>query len=300
MSHFSVSRDLQSVSEVKLNMSLNPEELGKIKVKKGQIIDITFENRDFQVIVIDPNGLGKGQPSVGFGYSMMSRHAGIPQQTLTFWGHRENGDLFLKLPSGNCFRVTEIIGQDNNTYTVVEASDWFDLVFDILEKPGKVSKSVKANLLSFIKWFAIKGFYASAYATLKGVYTAKDDRVLSSWLQTRISGIPIRNQYTDFLQSKGCSERGEYAYWTDYVYQGIFGRQAWEMKQFWKLIEGRRNIGRNYIREKGLEAVAHCERMVTQLYIHSLEQAHDEAVDHTKRKFFDGKQAPFEPGDLVD
>ncbi len=33
------------------------------------------------VIVIDPNGLGTDQPSVGFGFRMVERYAGIPNTT---------------------------------------------------------------------------------------------------------------------------------------------------------------------------------------------------------------------------
>lgn len=263
-------------------------DLPKIPVKKGQIIKIFYKTRDFDAIVIDPDGLGKGQPSVGFGFMMMERYAGVPQSTLSTWGHRESEERFLKLPSGNAFRVIEIKGSDGNDYAVVEASDWFDLAFDILENPGRVSKAVKSKLFQFVKWFAIEGFYAEAYTSLKGVYTAKDSRVLSVWLQSRMSGIGVRNAYTDFLQSQGC-QSDDYAYWTDYAYQGLFGRRAREMRQFWKLMEGDKTIGRNYIPEsKGLEAVAYCEKQVIELFVDNLEQAHNDAISFTLRKFFSG------------
>jgi hypothetical protein len=32
---------------------------------KGTLVDLTFGAENFEAIVIDPNGLGKNQPSVG-------------------------------------------------------------------------------------------------------------------------------------------------------------------------------------------------------------------------------------------
>ncbi len=114
------------------------------KVKRGQKIIVTYENRDFEVIVIDPDGLGKNQPSVGLGFNMIEKHAGLPQQTSTNWlvkGDPNNDSEFLQLPSGNTYRVTQIIGVDKNEYSVVEISDWVALAADVLKKPGKVRKS---------------------------------------------------------------------------------------------------------------------------------------------------------------
>ena len=51
-------------------------------VKKGQLIKIAYEGREFEAIVIDPVGLGKEQPSVGFGFRMIEKNAGIPASTL--------------------------------------------------------------------------------------------------------------------------------------------------------------------------------------------------------------------------
>lgn len=270
--------------------------------KKGQLVVIEFEGREFKVIVVDPNGMGKNQPSVGFGFRLMEKHAGIKEQTLSDWstqesifeGDRNNEKQVLKLPSGNTYSVTEIVGEDNNIYTVVEATDWFDLAFDILKKPGKVRKSTKEKLLDFVRWFAIKGFYAEVYVSLKGSYTEKDSRTLSKWLLSRLSGIVRRKEYTDYLQTQGCEGR-EYGYWTDYVYMGLFGKTASQMRNSWKLIEGNKRIGRNYIPEaEGLDAVAYCEEMTVKLHLKNLDQAHDDAIRYTLGKYFKGNQPIFE------
>lgn len=34
--------------------------------KAGSLITVTFEEREFQAIVIDPNGLGQGEPSIAY------------------------------------------------------------------------------------------------------------------------------------------------------------------------------------------------------------------------------------------
>jgi hypothetical protein len=266
----------------------------KKPVERGQLIKLTFEGREFEVIVIDPNGLGKGLPSVGFGFRMMHNHGGLPEPTLSNWLTKESGFegdsnkkvLSLEPPSGNRFRVIQILGLDKNEYYVVEASDWVALAIDVLKKPGKVQKATKDKLLDFLGWFAVKGFYADAYTVLKGVYTAKDSRVLSAWMEARLMGKPKRNKYTDFLQEQGIQGQ-DYAYWTDYVYLGLFNMPAWQMKRVWEVKEGDYSIARNHILEvKGLEAVAYCEDMVERLFVKDLKQAHDDAINYTRQKFF--------------
>lgn len=258
-----------------------------MSIRKGQLIKLNFEGREFEIIVIDPDGLGKDQPSVGFGFRMMDRHAGLPEPTLSQWLESDSntGDLELKPPSGNAFRVIQITGEDKNEYFVVEASDWVALAIDVLKKPGKVRKPTQNKILDFLAWFAVKGFYADAYTVLKGVYTAKDSRTLSAWMEMRLFGVRKRNKYTDFLQLQGC-QNYDYAYWTDYVYLGLFGMQKWQMVKVWDLVEGNKDIGRNYISEvEGLEAVAYCENQVVELFHADLQQAHDDAISFAKRKF---------------
>jgi hypothetical protein len=105
-------------------------------------------------------------------------------------------------------------------------------------------------------------------------------------MQARLAGISRRNRYTRFLQEQGCEEWYEYANWTDYVYQALFGMKKKQMVEVWELVEGDKNIGRNYIPEiEGLEAVAYCENQVVELFHADLRQAHDDAIAFAKRKF---------------
>lgn len=257
-------------------------------IKRGQLIKLNFEGREFEVIVIDPNGLGKNQPSIGFGFGMMERYGGLPISTSDNWleGLPNTSDECLKLPSGNTYRVSRILGLDNNLYVVVEVSDWVAIAVDVNKKPGKVRKPTKDKLLDFLGWFAVKGFYADAYAALKGAYTEADSRAVSAWMQARLAGITRRNRYTKFLQEQGCEEWYEYANWTDYVYLGLFGMKKKQMVEAWELVEGNKNIGRNYIPEvEGLEAVAYCETQVVELFYVNLQQAHDDAISYARRKF---------------
>jgi hypothetical protein len=257
-------------------------------VKSGDRITLSFEGRDFDVIVIDPNGLGEGQPSVGFGYQMMDKYAGIPASTLSTWAFENDDVTYLKLPSGKTLRVFDIPGEDRNNYKVIEASDWADLCFDILENPGRTSKSLKSKIIAFLKWFTVKGFYAEAYVALKGVYTEKDSRATTRWLEARQLGKIARKLYTDLLQAQGCQDY-DYANWTDYVYIGLFGANAKEMKEIWELVDGTATIARNYIpKAEGLDAVRYCEDMVVRVFIDDLEEAHEMAVNLTKRKFLGG------------
>lgn len=257
------------------------------KIEKGQIIKLFFENREFEAIVLDPNGLGENQPSIGFGFGMMERYGGLPDSTANRWleGLPKNEEERLKTPSGNTYRVSRIIGNDNNEYVVLEVANWVALSADVIKK-SKIKKATKDKLVDFLSWFAVKGFYADAYAQLKGDYTKADSRSVSAWMMARLGGISRRNNYTKFLQKQGCDEWYEYANWTNYVYRGLFGMDKRQMTEKWELVEGSKSIGRNYIPEsKGLDAVAYCEKQVIELFHDDLTQAHDDALKYAKKKF---------------
>jgi hypothetical protein len=259
-----------------------------VTIKTGQLVNLQYESREFQVIVIDPNGLGEGQPSVGFGFRMMERNAGIPQPTLSGWVIEKDGEKLLKIPSDKTFRVIDIFGLDGNLYSVVEASDWFALAVDLLVNPGRTGKGLRTKLGDFIGWFAVKGFYAESFVALKGVYTEKDSRATTQWLESRQLGKIARKFYTDLLQSEGCKDY-DYANWTNYVYQGLFGMTAKEMIEIWELMDGNSDIARNYIpKAEGLDAVRYCEDMVVRMFVNDLDEAHDAAINLTKRKFLGG------------
>jgi hypothetical protein len=184
--------------------------------------------------------------------------------------------------------VIDILATDGNTYSVVEASDWFALAVDLLVTPGRTAKGLRAKLGDFIGWFAVKGFYAESYVALKGVYTARDSRATTQWLEARQLGKFARKLYTDLLQSEGC-QAFDYANWTNYIYKGLFGMPAKEMKEVWELMDGNSKVARNYIpKAEGLDAVRYCEDMVVRMHIDDLEEAHESAVNLTRRKFLGG------------
>ena len=83
--------------------------------------------------------------------------------------------------------MTQIKGTDGNDYKVIEVADWFDLSMDILLNPGKIRKPARENISAFLRWFAIKGFYAEANVAIKGVYTGKSSRATTRWLIQRQS-----------------------------------------------------------------------------------------------------------------
>lgn len=257
-------------------------------IERGQRITLSYEGREFDVIVIDPDGLGKDQPSVGFGFRMAERYVGIPNDTLSRWVLESELEKLMELPSGRTFRVLDIPGNDGNTYSVVEASEWFAVAIDVLINPGRTGKGIRAKLGDFLQWFGVKGFYAEAYVALKGTYTDRDSRATTVWLESRQLGIPVRKLYTDLLQSEGC-QPWDYANWTNFVYQGLFAMPANEMRQVWQLMEGNSKIARNYIpKAEGLDAVRYCEDMVVRMFVDDLQEAHEAAIKLTRRKFLGG------------
>ena len=61
------------------------------------------------------------------------------------------------------------------------------------------------------------------------------------------------------------------------------------MKEVWALMDGNEAIARNHIPEaQGLEAVRYCEDMVVRLFVDDLEQAHNDAINYSRRKFIGG------------
>lgn len=251
----------------------------------GQLIPLRFKDRDLTAIVIDPNGLGEGKPTIGMGFRGMDRHTSVPAQTFVDRVSEIEGVRYIELPSGSRFRVSEILGEDGNTYQVIEASDWVALASDWAKEPGKLRKPARDGLIDFLAWFAAEGIYAQAYTFLKRTYTRQDDEALRQWLLSREIGKSYRKDWS--WEVKGKDPQGRYGYWTNYVYQGLFNMTAAEMKEFWEApVSGSPKIARNYIPQAiGLEAVGYCEKMVAQVDFDDLYEAHEEAIRLTKLKY---------------
>lgn len=264
-------------------------------LETGQIIPIKFKEREFRAIVIDPDGLGFNRPTIGLGYRAMSRHTDVPLTTLVKRvidltddesDASETGKV-LKLPSDKLFRVSEIKGNDNNVYQVIEASDWVELARDWAKKPGKLGAKAKNGLIDFLAWFAVEGLYAEAYTFLKQTYTREDNERIQQWLVARQAGKPARKDWAYAISEQGGSNPYKYGKWTNYVYRGLFGMDAAEIKKIWEApVSGSRHVARNYIPETvGLEMVEYCEKLVAIFELDDLEEAHDDAIRMTQKKF---------------
>ena len=60
-----------------------PPDNSPVPPRAGDRIIVTYADREFEVIIINPNGLGKGQPSFGFGFRMAEKYIGIDNTTLS-------------------------------------------------------------------------------------------------------------------------------------------------------------------------------------------------------------------------
>lgn len=264
-------------------------------LETGQLIPLSFLGRDFTVVVIDPDGLGPGRPTVGIGLRGMSRHTNMPVSTLVrriIEVSSEDDDSltpgkFLKLPSGKLFKVIPIDANDGNTYQVIEAADWVELSKEWAKKPGRLGAETKNGLIDFLAWFAAEGFYAAAYTLLKRTYTYEDSQTIQQWLVAREAGKPARKDWAWAVSEQGGNSPFKYGKWTNYVYRGLFGMSAAEMKKTWEApMSGSKHVARNYIPESvGLEMVRFCEKMVAAMELDDLERAHDEAIRLTQIKF---------------
>ncbi|MEO0520187.1 MAG: hypothetical protein AAF171_23125 [Cyanobacteria bacterium P01_A01_bin.116] len=264
-------------------------------LEAGQVIPIKFKDRTFRAIVIDPDGLGYNRPTIGVGYRSMSRHTDVPVNTIVQRvveitpeeGDPNTGGKFLKLPSGKLFRVIQIDGNDGNIHSVFEVSDWVTIVSDWAKKPGKLRAKAKNGLIDFLAWFAAEGLYAEAYTFLKQTYTREDNERIQQWLVARQAGKPARKDWAYAISEQGGNSPYKFGKWTNYVYKGLFGMDAAEIKKIWEApISGSRQVARNYIPEAvGLEMVEYCEKLVAIFELEDLEKAHDEAIRMTQMKF---------------
>ncbi|MEM8806885.1 MAG: hypothetical protein AAGF01_12730 [Cyanobacteria bacterium P01_G01_bin.38] len=261
--------------------------VGGIVLETGQIIPIKFKGREFNAIVIDPDGLGSGKPTIGVGYRGMSRHLQLPVSTIFKRVFPLEGVEWLELPSGKRFRVFRLSGNDGNEYNAIEASDWVEIAADWLKKPGRLGQKAKEGLIDFLAWYAAEGLYAQAYTFLKQTYTREDSEVIQQWLVSREAGKPYRKDWAYVIADKGGASPYKYGKWTNYVYRGLFGMDAAEMKEIWESpVSGSRHVARNYIPESvGLEMVGYCEKLVSIYELDDLERAHDEAIRMTQIKF---------------
>lgn len=264
-------------------------------LEAGQVIPIKFKDREFRAVAIDPDGFGYNRPTIGVGYRSMSRHTDVPVNTIVQRVvdiEPEENDpntegKFLKLPSGKIFRVIQILGNDGNTYSVIEVADGVELVSDWAKNPGKLRTKAKNGLIDFLAWFAAEGLYAEAYTFLKQTYTREDSERIQQWLVARQAGKPARKDWAYAISEQGGNSPFTFGKWTNYVYRGLFGMDAAEIKKIWEApVSGSRHVARNYIPETvGLEMLEYCEKLVAIFELDNLERAHDEAIRMTQIKF---------------
>ena len=264
-------------------------------LETGQVIPVRFKDKEFRAVIIDPDGFGYNRPTIGIGLRSMSRHTDVPVNTIIQRivelpieeGDPNSGGKFLKLPSKKLFRVIQISGNDGNDYSVIEAADWVELVRDWAKNPGKLRSKAKNGLIDFLAWFAAEGLYAEAYTFLKETYTREDNERIQQWLVARQSGKPARKDWAYAIAEQGGASPFKYGQWTNYVYRGLFGMDAAEMKKIWEApISGSKHVARNYIPESiGLEMVEYCEKLVAVFGLEDIERSHDEAIRMTQIKF---------------
>jgi len=275
-----------------------------MELHMGKRIEMKYKGELFEVVIINPHAFGSNKPSIGLGYRMQERRAGITHATLRNWlkmTREENCDDFhetdtvqyLELPqSKKQFAVYHLPFDEadqksgrgnllNDYYKVIEASDFIDLCFNALAFE-KLSPLTKNKIADFLRWFTIEGFYAQAYAFIKGAYEAADSDALHKWLISRLTQTPERKPYAKFIVDLHQNP----AFWTNYTYLYLFGKIAAEMRIEWKTIKGAEQIARNHIPEAvGLEAVGFVERQVPEIYMEKLKEAHDTAICIARHKF---------------
>lgn len=271
-------------------------------LKIGQKIEIRYNGHLLEGLIINPHAFGINRPSIGLGYRMQERCAGINHATLSNWAKgtkrqelnfltEEKVIEHLKLPrSGKKYAVLslpfgdkKIVNQDFNQdyYKVIEVSEFIDLCFNVAFFED-VSSRTKLKIKDFLQWFTVEGFYAQAYTFIKGSYDKADSEELQKWLVSRLLNKGDRKPYAKFI----IELHQNIAFWTNYTYLYLFGKIASEMRSEWNVIEGDWDIARNHIPEAiALEAVGFVERTVVEIYTGNLKEAHQLAIQIAIKKY---------------
>jgi hypothetical protein len=193
----------------------------KTEIKEGTIVGIQYEGKELRAIVIDPNGMGEGQPSIGLGMRISKEYIGISQSALSQRVISKDGLEWLKLPSGRLLRVISIAAEDGNEYKVIEFSDWTELAGDFLKQSttgkSKLSSEVLIQMIDFLKWFSSKGLYATSYAQLKGAYTQSDDNAITQSLVQANELLIADNEILKIQYDRKCSEVNQLLYKLDAI-----------------------------------------------------------------------------------
>lgn len=190
-------------------------------IYQGKLVGIEYEGKQLRAIVIDPNGLGDGQATIGLGFRMGKEYLGITEQAMSKRVTTIDSTEWLKLPSGKRLRVTTIKAEDGNEYKVMEFGDWSQLAQDYLTEAvqgkSKLSPSVLVKMIEFLSWFAVKGLYAASYAKLKGAYTQSDDNALTQSLAKANEQLIADNEILKLQYGRKCSEVDQLLYKLDAI-----------------------------------------------------------------------------------
>lgn len=213
-------------------------------IYQGQLVGIEYEGRQLKTIVIDPNGLGEGVPTMGLGMRMSKEYLGITHQALSKRVATTEDKEWLKLPSGNALRVATITAEDGNEYSVIEFSDWTELAKDFLKQSAigksKLSPQVLIQLIDFLGWYAAKGLYAASYTKLKGAYTQSDDNALTKALTEANEQLIADNEILKLQYDLKCSEVNQLLYKLDAIEETNSGSGTnW---RHWELEQGKSNF----------------------------------------------------------
>lgn len=78
-------------------------------IYKGQLVAVEYETRQLKAIVIDPNGFGANQPTIGLGMRMSKEYVGIPHNTLSDRVVDSEKAKWLKLITDEDLRVVGLL-----------------------------------------------------------------------------------------------------------------------------------------------------------------------------------------------
>jgi hypothetical protein len=131
----------------------------------GQITIIEYKSREFRTVVIDPNGISKEQPTVGYGFRQAEKHIGIPHNTLSGWVVEDNEFKWLKVPSGKLFEVVVRKAENGQIMSLLEICSAYDLARHVAFTPA-VERKWSSKVNEFVQWFNPFDFYQCHFSAM--------------------------------------------------------------------------------------------------------------------------------------
>jgi len=168
-----------------------------IKLVAGQKIPVVLDRLRIEAIVIDPNGLGQNQPSLGLEFRTLMKYYLLPFHIHFNWTKGVDKE-WIELLSGNVAKVLKINELDGNETLAVEACEWILLSDEYKEELKNGGIATEESQQRDGRIDIVFRFYKDAYGR-SGGYTDDDLYSVSDWIFSRAISLSQNLQWKKLL-----------------------------------------------------------------------------------------------------